>query len=277
MRLLFTLAVTMLLSIVAPGNVMAQVKHVMYYDKDMVQVNSKEEAHFVELIERETDKDLNGTISLYKASADSATLIKKGYYNAVFHPRKVQGQLITYYPNGKRKGVQTYEDGILHGLDIEWHENDSLRQSIGYEKGKYNGELKTYYKSGKLKREELYKNGEQQYGKCYAEDGSEVAFVPYREMPVFRGGERAMLQYLGQNIRYPASSQRNRESGVVVINFTVNKHGGINNPRVIRSISRDLDKEALRVVSGMSGWTPGTFEGEKVDVLYTLPVRFTIR
>ena len=256
---------------------MAQVKHVLYYNEDMIQVDSKEAAKFVELIERDNSEAINGTISLYKASSDSATLIRKGNYNSVFHPRKINGQLISYYPNGKRKSIQTYQDGVLHGLDMEWHDNDSLMHSIGYKQGKYDGELKTYYKSGKLKRKELYKEGEQQYGKCYAEDGSEMAFVPYREMPVFRGGERAMLQYLAQNIRYPASSQRNRESGVVVINFTVNKYGGINNPRVIRSISRDLDNEALRVVSKMSGWTPGTFEGEKVDVLYTLPVKFTIR
>ena len=256
---------------------MAQVKHVLYYDEDMIQVGSKEAARFVELIERESNEATNGIISLYKASADSAMLIKRGYYNSVFHPRKVQGQLISYYPNGKRKGVQTYQDGVLHGLDLEWHDNDSLRHSIGYKQGKYDGELKTYYKSGKLKREELYKAGEQQYGNCYAEDGTETAFVPYREMPEFPGGESALLRYLGQNIRYPASSQRNRESGVVVINFIVNKYGGINKPQVIGSVSRDLDNEALRVVSKMSGWKPGTFEGEKVDVLYTLPVRFTIR
>ncbi|GAB3194952.1 TonB family protein [Pontibacter aydingkolensis] len=256
---------------------MAQVKHVLYYDEDMVQVDSKEAAKFVELIERENNEALNGTISLYKASADSAMLLRRAYYTSVFHPRKIHGQLLSYYPNGKRKGVQTYQDGMLHGLDMEWHDNDSLRHSIGYKQGKLDGEFKAYYKTGKLKRKERYKEGEQQYGKCYAEDGSEVAFVPYREMPEFRGGERAMLQYLAQNVRYPVSSQRNGESGVVVINFVVNKHGGISKLRVVNSISRDLDNEALRVVSKMSGWKPGTFEGEKIDVLYTLPVRFTIR
>ncbi|MFD2513976.1 TonB family protein [Pontibacter locisalis] len=279
MKLLLTLATALLLHLLTIGNSEAQVKNVLYYDADMVPVKEVKVAKYIELFERENEEAKNGMISLYRVAPDSASqiLLSKGNYSSIFHPRKAHGQLLFYFPNGKRKGIQTYIDGVLHGLDMEWYENDSLKHNIGYKDGKYDGELKTFYESGKLKREELYKEGKQEYGRCYAEDGTAIPFVPYREMPQFPGGERAMLMFLGQNIRYPLNSQRSSIGGMVVLSFVVNKSGGIEGLRVLQSVNNELDREAMRVVKKMPNWTPGTFEGENVDVRYTLPVRFTIR
>ncbi|GAB3825298.1 hypothetical protein GCM10028895_34740 [Pontibacter rugosus] len=225
----------------------------LYYDATRQAMTNPQGAKFVEVIERKHGKAKDGIITLYKIVSDTSDYIalSKAYYTSVYEPRKIHGQLLTFFPNGKRHSIQ-------------------------FSKGEMHGELKTYYTSGLLKREELYENGERLGGKCYDEKGKEVAFVPYREKPLFPGGEQAMLRFLGQNTRYPASSQRRGISGVVVISFIVDENGELCNPVVAQSVDQDLDNEALRVVKKMPKWQPAKLEGKAVSAKYNLPVRFSL-
>ena len=58
--------------------------------------------------------------------------------------------------------------------------------------------------------------------------------------------------------------------------FIVNKDGGIVEPEVIKGVNPSLDKEALRVISGMPKWKPGSQRGKPVRVKYTVPVNFRL-
>lgn len=44
----------------------------------------------------------------------------------------------------------------------------------------------------------------------------------------------------------------------------------------MRSVSEELDAEAIRVVSSMPKWQPGTQNGKPVNVKFTLPVTFKL-
>lgn len=46
--------------------------------------------------------------------------------------------------------------------------------------------------------------------------------------------------------------------GRVTVQFVVEKDGSIANAKVLRGVDSDLDKEAVRVVSVMPKWKPGT-------------------
>lgn len=46
--------------------------------------------------------------------------------------------------------------------------------------------------------------------------------------------------------------------GRVTVQFVVEKDGSIANAKVLRGVDPDLDKEAVRVVSVMPKWKPGT-------------------
>lgn len=194
----------------------------------------------------------------------------------MFQPRKAQGQLLSWYVNGKRCSVKNYEDGLQHGLELEWYENDSLRHLINYKEGEYDGELKVYHNSGALKREERYADGKQIGGRCFQENGEEVACAPYREMPAFPGGEEEMFRFLGSNVRYPARSQRAGISGEVLVSFLVGVAGGLSDIRIEKGLNEELSQEAVRVIKKMPRWKPGTFEGEEVSMRYVLPIRFVL-
>lgn len=109
------------------------------------------------------------------------------------------------------------------------------------------------------------------------EPEEQVIFDVVESMPEFPGGQAALMQYLAKNIKYPTISQENGTQGRVIVQFVVNKDGGIVDAKVVRSVDPYLDKEALRVVGTMPKWTPGKQRNKPVRVKYTLPVMFRLQ
>ncbi len=101
-------------------------------------------------------------------------------------------------------------------------------------------------------------------------------FDMVEQMPEFPGGVQALMQFLYENIRYPEAAQTAGKEGRVVVQFVVEADGTVSSAKVVRSISEDLDAEALRVVNAMPRWTPGKHKGKAVRVKYTLPVSFRL-
>ena len=54
------------------------------------------------------------------------------------------------------------------------------------------------------------------------------------------------------------------------------KDGSINDIKMLRSLSDDYDKEAIRIIEAMDKWIPGTIRGQKVNVTYTLPLTYKL-
>ncbi len=103
-------------------------------------------------------------------------------------------------------------------------------------------------------------------------------FTVVESMPEFPGGGTgALMQYLGQNIKYPPLAKESGIQGRVFINFVVEPDGSISNVRVLRGIGGGCDEEAVRVVEGMPNWKPGKQRGKPVRVSYNLPVKFTLQ
>ena len=95
-------------------------------------------------------------------------------------------------------------------------------------------------------------------------------------MPEFPGGSMAMLQYLSGNIKYPEEARDNNIQGRVIISFIIEKDGSITNAEVVKNVHELLDSEALRCVSAMPAWTPGSHQGKPVRVRYTIPLNFKL-
>lgn len=99
-------------------------------------------------------------------------------------------------------------------------------------------------------------------------------------MPHYPGGERAMLQALMDELKYPEAPFKEGIGGYTVVNFTVTKNGTIENVKILKSSgNKELDAEAVRALkAGLTEkWAPGTVGGEPVDCQYTLPVKFSLK
>lgn len=109
-----------------------------------------------------------------------------------------------------------------------------------------------------------------------AQKGTDHVYQAVDEMPQFPGGNRAMMAYIGQNIKYPAEAVAKGIEGRVLVQFVVNKEGDLQDIKVMKSIDPLLDQEAIRVISSMPKWTPGKLKGEAVNIQYVLPIQFNI-
>ena len=107
---------------------------------------------------------------------------------------------------------------------------------------------------------------------CSKDDGR--VFDVVEDQPRYPGGTNALMTYLRDNIKYPAEAAKAGIQGMVIVQFVVGKDGAVRDIKPVKSVSPELDAEAVRVVAAMPKWVPGYQRGEAVNVRYTLPVNF---
>ena len=105
----------------------------------------------------------------------------------------------------------------------------------------------------------------------------EVVFQVVEEMPEFPGGMGEAMKFLAKNIKYPVAAQQAKIEGRVIVQFVVERDGSISDIHTVRSVSPELDAEAIRVVSLMPKWNPGKQRGKAVAVKYTMPIMFRLQ
>jgi hypothetical protein len=88
--------------------------------------------------------------------------------------------------------------------------------------------------------------------------------------PEFVGGQKALFQYLKDNIKYPSDVQK----GTVYVAFIVGDDGAVRDIRVYKGVKESMDKEAKRLIEGMPKWDPGMLQGKPANVVYGLPIIF---
>lgn len=124
------------------------------------------------------------------------------------------------------------------------------------------------------------------------EEKSEV-FKVVDEMPRFPGCEAEedaqerkqcantkLMQYIYNNLKYPADARDDGVEGNVIVQFIINKKGRMEDINIVRSVHPSLDAEVLRIARQMKemekGWIPGRQKGEAVKVEFNLPVKFKL-
>lgn len=115
------------------------------------------------------------------------------------------------------------------------------------------------------------------YGEQKSTDTSGQVFAIVEKMPQFPGGEKAINEFISKTLQYPVIAQENGIQGKVVCSFIINQDGSVTDAEVVSGVDPSLDREALRIVSAMPKWTPGTQRGKAVRVKYTMPVTFTLQ
>lgn len=104
--------------------------------------------------------------------------------------------------------------------------------------------------------------------------GDEKAFYAVEVMPQYPGGEKALTDYIIENLKYPDEASKRGVQGTVLIRFIIDEEGNVTSPEVIRGIAPALEKEAMRVITKMPKWIPGKQSGKNVKVYFTIPIMF---
>ena len=91
-----------------------------------------------------------------------------------------------------------------------------------------------------------------------------------------------MNKFISDNLSIPDSCRMKNISGMAFVQFTVDTFGLLLNPKVLKTPSPECGyaEETLRVILLMNEmetkWSPGSHRGKKVDVNFTLPVRYIL-
>ena len=92
----------------------------------------------------------------------------------------------------------------------------------------------------------------------------------------FPGGAAELQKWIFSNVKYPESSIQIQDEGRVFLSFIVEVDGSITGVTVLKSATKELDREAQRVTRKMPKWTPGEVAGKRVRTRCSLPIVFTL-
>lgn len=92
--------------------------------------------------------------------------------------------------------------------------------------------------------------------------------------PEFSGGQKELIKYVSNNIKYPLAARQANIQGKVYISFIVDKDGSVKDAKVRQGIGAGCDEEALRIVKGSPKWKPGVLNGSPVRTNMVLPITF---
>lgn len=79
-----------------------------------------------------------------------------------------------------------------------------------------------------------------------------------------------MSEFIRDNIKLPSEIY---EQGTIYVNFVVNRDGSIEQVKVLRGISKQLDNAAKKVVKRMPKWKPAEMAGKPVRSRFTVPIK----
>jgi TonB family protein len=245
-----------------------QMPEPQYYDKENKRVYLKEDAAYYKLVFHDTSDSSMVRVEEYSL-ADKLESIG----NISVEKNTKEGKWIFYHNNGKKRLEGNFVDGKDEGKFLKWYLDGNLRSETNYKNNEYHGRMIWYFPNGAVQRNSMFVEGEETESNCFDEAGNRVTCPAFEVLPVFPGGMAALNRFVSKTCRYPRKS---KVLGKVVVRFVINEDGSISGIEVMKSVSPELDKEAMRVVSLMPNWTPGLQAGEPVKVRYTMPINFTL-
>ena len=113
--------------------------------------------------------------------------------------------------------------------------------------------------------------------KTFVDAVGNTVYTHVETAPSFKGGDKAMYDYLKNNIKYPDEAVRKKAEGRIMVSFVVAANGSIRDVEVIEPHEdSSLNGEATRVVSNMPSWEPGMVSGKAVDTKFEIPIDFQL-
>ncbi len=219
-----------------------------YFTKSHQQTNFIDSAEYYTV--RNYDREDSNRVKMTRHAANGQLLVEKNYSD--------------------------FKKLIKEGISFDYFPKTGVTREISYVNNKMEGNFITRWPGGAVKRRDIYRNDTLVTGSCYTKEGKDTAWFAYEQQPQFPGGEDSLRKFLWRNLKYPPLAKIQEIQGTVYVLFTVNTDGSITAVKLYKSISPQLDAEAIRVVNRMPPWLPGKRDGELASFIQALPVVFRL-
>lgn len=103
-----------------------------------------------------------------------------------------------------------------------------------------------------------------------------TVYTVVERQPQFPGGMDSLSAFIHTNLHYPVEARKAGIKGRVFVSFIVERDGSLRAITVFRELGYGCDEEAVRVITAMPCWLPGSQDGKPLRVKYSLPIRFGV-
>ena len=201
-----------------------------------------------------------------------------------------------------------YKNGLLHGTYKEYFDKGDIKKSGSYLDGLKEGHWEVYdykkniFETGDYLKDkevgvwEFYNNGilSQKYSfdndmfilnndtavqyNVIVYDLNRVPMDTLDIGPVYIGGLKHLLTFIGNEVNYPRIARDNGIEGTVYTELTINVNGEITDAKIIRGIGGGCDEESVRVLMLTSGrWHPARDNEKAVESKTIVPIKYQMQ
>lgn len=208
--------------------------------------------------------------------------VRQNYTREIFNG--VAGHFVVkdYYSYGGFQMIGDYQSvdpEIEDGDFLFFHSNGQISHNGCYKNGELIGDWCIYNEAGELIDKINYDFDINESNKP-SHDSTDIDVMAEfvgKDFTIETEKITDLREYLASEIVYPPRAYKYFVQGRVYVQFMINEDGSISNAMVVRTLDKDLDKEALRIIRNMPNWKPAKNNGEPVPVACTCPVVFTIK
>ncbi|MDD5149706.1 MAG: energy transducer TonB [Flavobacterium sp.] len=200
------------------------------------------------------------------------------------------GSYFELYENGNKKLEAEYieEKDKHNSLKVKSYWDKNNIQTIVNGNGFFEDNNENSYSQGRLKNgvkdsiwegvsrmekyrfKEKYENGKFISGSRFEENNQPFEYKELDVYPKPKKGMEDFYRYIGRKMRIPLNL--GNLNGTIIIGFVIDKEGKIIETKIIRSLYKTLDDEAIRVLLSYGDWIPGEQRGKKRRCTYSIPI-----
>lgn len=196
--------------------------------------------------------------------------------STVYFKGKQIGESLSWYPNGyPRDSIVLNED--RSGVHVSWFDNGFPAAAGRYSSDmKQNGMWKFFHSNGNVSSIEIYDDSKLINKQYFNEKGEVLTDTTNTDRQAkFRGGIEAWLRYISNHIYFPDGYKIVNADGVkVVITFTVNEKGEIEDVFTSTPFDKKFDEIAEKVINKSPKWKPAIEHNRNVKQVFQQPVFF---
>lgn len=102
-------------------------------------------------------------------------------------------------------------------------------------------------------------------------------FFRLEKMPVFPGGDAALMKFIAQHVEYPQDLIDLGIEGKVTVKYIVDENGQVKKPVIVHSSNPMFNRYALDIASKIPKYIPGLQNGKPASVYISVPIEFKIQ
>ena len=91
--------------------------------------------------------------------------------------------------------------------------------------------------------------------------------------PEFVGGVKVLDKYISDNFELNKDEYYLNKNKEIIVKFFIDKNGAIQNAKILKGLTPELNKKALAVINSMPNWTAGTQNGIPTKMMYAYSLK----